>query len=103
SAQGKPLPKLSGVFTQQGDRLELIVRTDQPPERVLAWSASSTTRDFRQARWRSHACRLSAGAYECEEHPTRDAYTALYSDAVFNDRGQPIFSLSTTVHISGGP
>src|SRR5262249_20037015 len=31
SAQGKPLPKLSGVFTQQGDRLELIVRTDQPP------------------------------------------------------------------------
>jgi hypothetical protein len=70
---------------------------------VLAWSATSTTRDFRQARWRSHRCQRSGGAYACEQHPTRNAYTALYAEAVFHDRGQPAFSLSTTVHISGEP
>jgi hypothetical protein len=29
-------------------------------------------------------------------------YTALYAEAVFQDRGERRFSLSTTVHISGG-
>ena len=103
TAQGKRLPEVSGVFTQQGSRLDLIVRTDQKPKRVLAWSATSATRDFRQARWSSHACRRSDGTYECEEHTARNTYTALYAEAVFQDRGQPTFSLSTTVHISGGP
>jgi len=103
TAQGKRLPEISGVFTQQSNRLKLVVHTDRMPKRVLAWSATSATRDFRQARWDSHACRRSDDAYECEEDTEHNIYTALYAEAVFQDRGQPIFSLSTTVHISGGP
>jgi PhoPQ-activated pathogenicity-related protein len=101
SAQGKSLPEMSGVFTQQTGRLELAVRTDQTPKRVLAWSATSPSRDFRHARWSSHGCRRhSSRDYHCEEHTASDVYTALYAEAVFRDPGEPSFSLSTTVHIS---
>lgn len=99
---GKPLPDVTGTFTEQNDRLELSVRTDKTPERVLAWSASSATRDFRQAHWRSHACRRSAAGYECEADTPSDRYTALYAEVQFRDPGEHRFSLSTTVHISGG-
>jgi PhoPQ-activated pathogenicity-related protein len=103
SKQGKALPEVSGAFTQRNGRLELAVRTDQTPARVLAWSAVSTTRDFRQARWSSHRCSRSGSLYECEARAPGDAYTALYAEAVFHDRAEPSFSLSTTVHISSGP
>ena len=100
SERGKPLPELSEVFTQQNGRLKLAVSTDQTPKRVLAWSASSPSRDFRHAHWASHRCRRSGRSYECEEQIGGDAYTALYAEAVFQNRGEKAFSLSTTVHIS---
>jgi PhoPQ-activated pathogenicity-related protein len=98
---GKPLPKVTGTFTEQNDRLELSVRTDKTPERVLAWSSSSATRDFRQAHWRSHTCRRSAADYVCEAYTPSDRYTALYAEVQFQEPGEHRFSLSTTVHISG--
>ena len=103
SAQSKPLPQLSAVFTQQSGRLELAVRTDRTPQRVLAWSATSMTRDFHKARWRSHGCSGTGSSYECGERARSDAYTALYAEAVFQDPDSPPFSLSTTVTIGGGP
>jgi len=102
SQQGKLLPEVSAVFAQRNDRLELSVHADRPPKRVLAWSARSASRDFHQARWGSHHCRRSAGDYECEVRSSGD-YTAIYAEAVFEDRSEPSFSLSTTVYISGGP
>jgi PhoPQ-activated pathogenicity-related protein len=103
SAQGKPLPELSAVFRPQSGRLELAVRSDRTPQRMLAWSATSATRDFHKARWSSHGCSGSDGSYECEAPTRGDAYTALYAEAVFQDADAPAFSLSTTVSISGGP
>jgi PhoPQ-activated pathogenicity-related protein len=100
SHQGKPLPAVSEVFRQQNGRLELQVHADQVPKRVLAWSATSPSRDFRNAHWRSQGCRRSGSGYECEEHTVGDACTAMYAEVVFQDRGEPSFSLSTTVHIS---
>jgi PhoPQ-activated pathogenicity-related protein len=102
SEQGKLLPELSAVFAQRNDRLELSVHADRPPKRVLAWSARSASRDFHEAHWGSHDCRRSAADYECEVHSSGD-YTAIYAEAVFEDRSEPSFSLSTTVYISGGP
>ena len=103
SAHGKPLPEISAALTQQNGRLELAVRTDARPGRVLAWSATSASRDFRHAQWKSQECRRSGDAYQCERRTAGDAYTALYAEAVFHDRGEQTFSLSTTVYISGGP
>jgi PhoPQ-activated pathogenicity-related protein len=100
SAQNKPLPDVSATFTQQSGRLELAVRTDRTPQHVLAWSATSASRDFHKARWSSHVCSGSGVSYECEERTRGDAYTALYAEAVFQDPDAPAFSLSTQVSIS---
>jgi len=102
SEQGKLLPEVSAVFAQRNGRLELSVHADVPPKRVVAWSASSASRDFHQAHWGSHACRGSAADYACEVRST-GGYTAIYAEAEFQDRSEPSFSLSTTVYISGGP
>jgi PhoPQ-activated pathogenicity-related protein len=100
SARDKPLPEISANFSEQSGRLELAVHSDRTPQRVLAWSARSATRDFHKARWSSHACSGSGGSYECEERTPGDAYTALYAEAMFQDPDAPAFSLSTTVSIS---
>jgi PhoPQ-activated pathogenicity-related protein len=101
SARGKALPDVTGAFAERDGRLTLTVRADRTPARVLAWSATSATRDFRQAHWSSRRCRGSGKAYECEARTTAGAYTALYAEAMFHDRGEHGFSLSTTVHIGG--
>ena len=101
SEQGKLLPEVSAVFAQRNDRLELSVHADRAPKRVRAWSARSASRDFHQAHWSSHDCRRAATDYECQVRSSGD-YTAIYAEAVFEDRSEPSFSLSTTVYISGG-
>ena len=70
---------------------------------MLAWSASSPTRDFRKARWSSHSCERLGERYLCRERILRDRYTALYAEAAFADGGEPAFSLSTIVRLAGGP
>ena len=100
SEQGKQLPEVSAVFAERNGRLELSVHADRPSKRVLAWSATSASRDFHHAHWGSHDCRRSAADYECEVRTTGD-YTAIYAEAVFQDPSEPSFSLSTTVYISG--
>jgi PhoPQ-activated pathogenicity-related protein len=103
SAQDQALPEVSADLRAQNGHLQLLVRTDRKPERVLAWSATSPTRDFRQAHWSSSGCRLAEGAYRCERRAPSKGYTAVYAEAMFHDRGRPPFSLSSTVHITGGP
>lgn len=100
SERGRPLPQISGVPAQHDDRLELAVHTDQKPTRVLAWSATSATRDFRHAHWSSHRCKRAGDSYECQARTADNTHTALYAEAFFHERGEPNFSLSTTIHIS---
>jgi PhoPQ-activated pathogenicity-related protein len=100
SAHDQPLPQVTGDLTSENGRVRLIVRTDRKPDRVLAWSATSATRDFRQAHWSSRTCRQAAGVYECDQEKMEKEYTAVYGEALFHDRGRPRFSLSTAVHIT---
>jgi PhoPQ-activated pathogenicity-related protein len=102
SEQGRLLPEVSAVFAQRNEQLELSVHTDRSAKRVLAWSATSASRDFHQAHWNSHECRRSETGYACEVR-SNGGYTAIYAEAMFQDRNEPSFSLSTTVYISGGP
>ena len=99
SAHGAELPSLSWRFTPSGRKLDLTVRTARAPLRVVAWSARSATRDFREARWSHHDCRRSRGGFVCTESASPPQYTALYSEVSFRDRGEHDFSLSTAVCI----
>jgi PhoPQ-activated pathogenicity-related protein len=103
SARGEPLPRVSWEFRPEGSSLELNVQTDRTPRDVLAWTASSRTRDFRSAHWTHHRCESSHEGFVCHQPVGRDQYTALYSEVAFKDHGEPTFSLSTAVCIAGGP
>ncbi len=100
SSTQQPLPTLS--WTASAARsLGFTVAADRPPERVSIWTANSSTRDFRDARWTSHACQRSSSGYDCVAERAKRGYTAAFAEAAFVDEQQLAFSLSTTVCIAG--
>jgi PhoPQ-activated pathogenicity-related protein len=57
---GRPMPALSWAMTPAGpDSFRLTINSDRAPRSARLWSASSTTRDFREAKWTSSP--LAAG------------------------------------------
>jgi PhoPQ-activated pathogenicity-related protein len=100
SARGEPLPQVSWSFMPTRSSIGLAVQTDRPVRRVIAWTAISATRDFRESKWKSQACkRVNAQSYTCGRATGEGEYTALYGEAEFQDRKTPRFSLSTAVCI----
>jgi PhoPQ-activated pathogenicity-related protein len=103
AAGGKPLPQLSWKLASASHDLALEVKADHAPRRVVAWSAHSSSRDFREARWVSRRCTHSHDAYVCDAARATQGYTAAFAEVSFKDRGEAAFSLSTTVCIAGPP
>ncbi len=98
SARREVLPSLDWRFSASNAGLELAVQSGRKPAHVVAWSASSPTRDFRDAHWSAHPCKRSRERFHCAE-PLGSQYTALYSEVTFRERGTRSFSLSTAVCI----
>jgi PhoPQ-activated pathogenicity-related protein len=99
SARDERLPSLSWAFSSSGKDLQLAVRAERKPGRVVFWSASSASQDFRDATWSSHSCHTSAHGFLCTRPVSRAPFTAGYSEVTFKERGQQDFSLSTAVCI----
>jgi PhoPQ-activated pathogenicity-related protein len=103
SSGGAGLPALSWRTASQQDRLILKVKSDRRPRKVRAWTATSPTRDFREARWTSHRCKRQGTEYACTVPLQSDRLTATFAEMWFRDPGQPAFPLTTSVCIAGGP
>jgi len=99
SARHEPLPTLGWKFATGGGKVEVALQPGRKPRSVLAWTATSPTRDFRDARWSSHDCQITRDRIQCAQPAASPHYTALYSEVTFNDRGEYPFSLSTAVCI----
>jgi PhoPQ-activated pathogenicity-related protein len=100
SAHNQRMPELSFNFERAPGELRLSVRADRAPVRVLAWAASSPSRDFSASHWSSHECARVNGEYLCSQPLSDDRYTGLYSEFFFKDPHQPEFSLSTLVCVA---
>lgn len=101
SARGEPLPRVSWTFAPAADSIGLSVEVDRDLRRVIAWTASSDTRDFRDAKWSSRKCkRTGPRQYSCTGSNGNGRYNAIYGEAQFLDAGTPRFSLSTRVCIA---
>jgi PhoPQ-activated pathogenicity-related protein len=103
SAQSKHLPAVTWTYAQKPNRLAVDVQTDRLPRRVFAWTATSATRDFREARWTSHRCKRRDGKFACSVARPSEGFVAMYAELWFEDRGYPQFPLATVVCISGEP
>ncbi len=102
SARGETLPDIAWEFRRDGGHLQVTLATERKPRRVVAWTANSPTRDFREARWVSRRCERRKDSHVCREPIRQDGYTALYAEVVFDEGKEPDFSLSTAVCIAGG-
>jgi PhoPQ-activated pathogenicity-related protein len=99
SAAGRlELPRMSWTLEPNGIHLHLVVKSDHPPKQVLAWSTTSPTKDFREARWTSSATEQAEQAYHYRMPIPSSGYAALFGEAVFEAGGVPYF-LSTNVRI----
>jgi PhoPQ-activated pathogenicity-related protein len=103
SLNGEQLPAVNWHYAAHTDRLSVDVETNRVPRRVLAWTATSTTRDFREARWRSHRCKRKDGKFACTVSRPSTGFVAMYAELWFADPGYPKFPLATVVCIAGEP
>jgi PhoPQ-activated pathogenicity-related protein len=97
-ANGKKLPKLSWSFVPNGDKLTLRVQSDQAPKSVHVWLAQSSTRDFRQAEWKSNPTRHEDAEFVYDLAFPQSGYAAMFGEAVYADGILPSY-LSTNVRI----
>jgi len=102
AATGKPLPELSWEFNVQGEKVTLAIHSDIEPETVSLWTATSATRDFRNARWRSHGTRLIDGEHVGVRPLPASGYAAVFGEAVYPTDTIPYY-LSTNVKIVKAP
>ena len=101
SAHGERLPAVSWTTTR--GRVASASPCSRTAYRVgcCAWTASSPTRDFREARWSSQSCQRTDEGYACSVARAPDGYTAAYAELWFKDPGYPKFPLATVVCIAG--
>jgi PhoPQ-activated pathogenicity-related protein len=103
SARGKQFPAVNWTYATQAEQLDVDVHSDRVPRRVLAWTATSPTRDFREAHWTSHRCKRKGDGFACSVERPPTGFVAMYAELWFQDRGYPRFPLATVVCIAGEP
>ena len=102
AAAGKRLPKLSWAFDVGDRQATLKIASDLQPDKVSIWTATSATRDFRQAEWQSSPARLAEGVHVGTLDVPDSGYAAMFGEAVYETDRIPYF-LSTNVRIVNAP
>ena len=96
---GKKLPKLSWSFENGGSKLSLKVASDIRPSKVVMWSASAKSRDFRESEWRSVPSDISGDKYLCTLPVPADGYSAVFAEAVFEEDDETPYYFSTNLRV----
>lgn len=98
AANGFRMPNLNWDFRNGDSHLTLEVAADVQPVEVLAWVATSASRDFRQAEWQSRPAEPGGAGAVCRLKVPDAGYAALFAEARFDGPGMPLY-LSTNVRI----
>jgi PhoPQ-activated pathogenicity-related protein len=96
-ATKKPLPKLTWLHDDDGERMRLMVRSEAKPKSVRLWLARSDDKDFRPDRW--NASELSAngdGAYVAHVDKPASGHIAYFGEATYTF-GDVEYGLSTQI------
>jgi PhoPQ-activated pathogenicity-related protein len=92
------LPTLRWEANAAGDTLSLALSSTPTPQTVRAWTATSPTRDFREATWEAFAMRQEQQHYAYTRSRRAGEMVAIFGEAVYTGESGT-FSLSTTVTI----
>jgi PhoPQ-activated pathogenicity-related protein len=100
------LPAIAWEFLELPDELVLCVAAEPAPRHLRLWTATASTRDFREARWGARevgAAGSEAGTAEVLRLPAPESgYAAVYAELEFGRRRRA-FALTTNVAIFGTP
>jgi len=92
-----PLPQLDWRY-QEARHLKLVISSHPAPQRVMQWTATSPTRDFRKVVWQQSPARQYKGQYIARIHYPKDGYRAVFGEAVYDFQGTRLM-LCTSVRI----
>ena len=100
-ADHQELPKLEWQLTGT-DKAGVTVKFNRPAKRALLWTATSSTRDFRKAKWTSRELLLQSEATQISaevETPT-EGCRAFMAEFVFTSNTGQDYRLSTQVQVT---
>jgi PhoPQ-activated pathogenicity-related protein len=95
------LAELTWQYTDEDGTVQVRVESDTPPEKVEVWTASSESRDFREAEWTAQPTRRDGKAYVFALPRPASGWSALFGEASFAGESLPYY-LSTTVKMVEG-
>ncbi len=98
AAGGAVLPELAWEFRSGESELVLCIRSDRRPERVSAWLANSSDRDFRDAVWGEVPLTAVEDSFVHKLARPSDGYSAVFGEIVYGE-GDSAYSLSTNVNV----
>lgn len=102
-ADGDTLPSMHWESSDTSQsKAELVVSIDKTADRVLLWSADSSDRDFRDAKWnhRELDTRPSSSRALVEVGAPREGYRAYMVEAVLTSSTGHTYSLSTEARVT---
>lgn len=94
------LPQLSWTVDEDDAGVTICGRSDTEPKKVLAWTATSPTSDFRKAKWESVEVEPKQGSFGHLLETPQEGYAALFLEFTFDFRGRD-FPLSTLIRMIG--
>jgi PhoPQ-activated pathogenicity-related protein len=100
TAAGKTLPQITWDYRELPGGLQLTMTSAVAPSRVVVWTATSATRDFRSVQWTSQDVRVEDGHYRYNLARPQTGYAAVFGEFSYTDGGQA-FSQSTMPRIIG--
>lgn len=91
----KPWPELTWTHSENGKEYSLRVNSSQEPKAAQVWIAHSSSKDFRQSKWRSEPLSLREGAFQAVVPKPAEGHVAFFGELQFDD--QVPYSLCTLV------
>jgi PhoPQ-activated pathogenicity-related protein len=97
-SQAKKLPAVKWAYGYNPDGLCLTMRPAKTPTEVRVWTASSHTRDFREAKWTDQKIEATNGLYRFTLARPSSGYAAVFGEVSYPGDFAPL-SLSTAPRI----
>ncbi len=94
--QGKTGPTIDWKHDTAGNNYLLTIKSNEVPGSVRLWTATSTTKDFRESKWTSKPIKEANGAFVGEVAKPEQGHVALYGEVLFNAYGHE-YSFTTQV------
>jgi len=92
----RPWPELHWNHAETDHQYSLSVSSSIEPQSARIWIAQSSSKDFRQSKWRSEAMSRRDGSYQAVVPKPAQGHVAFFGELEFNDQGIP-YSLCTLV------